>query len=145
MGERAPSGTILRGKSLHRTNNLERCAICSAEEFIPYICRYCGGVHCVYHRLPENHQCPNIEQARAPKPILRTERRTATPTIRMIKTPTLSRISTRELTALVTALVVLGVSFSVPYLFQFQTIGLSQYLLILSLTMVIVGTGFLGH
>src|SRR5215831_6376628 len=144
MGERAPSGTILRGKSLHRTNNLERCAICSAEEFIPYICRYCGGVHCVYHRLPENHQCPNIEQARAPKPILRTEKRTTTPTIRMIA-PNLSRVSTHELTALLTALAVLSISFSVQYLFPIQSLNIIQYLEILSLTAVIVGTGFIGH
>ena len=57
----------------------------------------------------------------------------------------MSRVSTNEITALIIALVVLGVSFSVPYLFQVQTIGLTQYLAILSLTMVIVGAGFLGH
>ncbi len=128
------------GKSL-----LERCAVCGAEEFIPYVCRYCGGIHCVYHRLPENHACPNIEQARAPKPILRSERRTETPTVRMVKSPTLSRVSGRELTALLTALAVLSISFSVQYLFPLQTLNIVQYLEILSLTAVIVGTGFLGH
>src|SRR6266700_7447440 len=130
----------LFGKSL-----LERCAVCGAEEFIPYICRYCGGVHCVYHRLPENHACPNIEQARAPRPILRSERRTETPTIRMVKTPVLSRVSSRELTALLTALAVLSISFSVQYLLPLQTLNIVQYLEILSLTAVIVGTGFLAH
>jgi len=57
----------------------------------------------------------------------------------------LSRVATTEVRALIIALVVLGVSFSVPYLFQVQTIGLTQYLTILSLTMVIVGAGFVGH
>jgi Zn-dependent protease len=122
---------------------LERCAVCGAEEFIPYICRYCGGVHCVYHRLPENHECPNIDQARAPKPILRAEKRTVTPTIRMLRTPTLSRISSEELRALAIALVVLAVSFSVKYLFTgFNPV---QFLEILSLTMIVIGTGFIGH
>ncbi len=122
---------------------MERCAVCGAEEFIPYVCRYCGGVHCVYHRLPENHECPNIEQARAPKPILRAERRASTPTIRLLKTPTLSTISTHELRALAIALVVLGISFSVKYLFQ--SFNLIQFFEILSLTMIVIGTGFLGH
>lgn len=122
---------------------MERCAVCGAEEFIPYICRYCGGVHCVYHRLPENHECPNIDQARAPKPILRTEKRTVTPTIRMLKTPTLTRMSGQELQALAIALVVLAVSFSVKYLFTgFNPI---QFLEILSLTIIVIGTGFMGH
>jgi Zn-dependent protease len=122
---------------------LERCAVCGAEEFIPYICRYCGGIHCVYHRLPENHECPNIEQARAPKPILRTEKRAVTPTVRTLKTPTLSKISGQELRALVVALLVLAVSFSVKYLFL--GFSLVQFLEILSLTMIVIGTGFLGH
>ena len=122
---------------------MERCAVCGAEEFIPYICRYCGGVHCVYHRLPENHECPNIEQARAPKPILRTEKRTVTPTIHLLRTPTLSKISSQEVRALTIALVVLAFSFSIKYLFLGFT--LVQFLEILSLTMIVIGTGFLGH
>lgn len=123
---------------------MERCAVCGAEEFIPYICRYCGGVHCVYHRLPENHNCPNIEQARAPKPILRAERRPATG-LRLLKTPRLSSISAHELTALLIALAVLGLSFSIRYVFPLQTFNLPQYVEILLLTMVVIGTGFLGH
>lgn len=127
---------------------MERCAVCDAEEFIPYVCRYCGGVHCVYHRLPENHECPNIEQARAPKPITRVERRGATATIRLLKTPKLSSISVRELTALLAALVVLGLSFSIRYLFSIRTFTLTNtitYLEIFLLTLVVIGTGFLGH
>jgi len=124
---------------------LERCAVCGAEEFIPYICRYCGGVHCVYHRLPENHECPNIEQARAPKPILRAEKRISPINLRMLKTPRISTISTHELQALTIALLVLSLSFSIRYLFPLQTLNIVQFLEILSLTMVVIGTGFLGH
>ncbi len=124
---------------------MERCAVCGAEEFIPYICRYCGGVHCVYHRLPENHECPNIEQARAPKPILRAEKRISPINLRMLKTPRISTISSHELQALTIALLVLSLSFSIRYLFPLQTLNIVQFLEILSLTMVVIGTGFLGH
>ncbi len=123
---------------------MERCAVCGAEEFIPYICRYCGGVHCVYHRLPENHECPNLEQARAPKPLLRAEKSAASP-LRLVKNPRISNISTHELRALLVALLVLGLSFSIQYLFPLQTLNPVQYLQILILTMIIIGSGFLGH
>ena len=121
---------------------MERCAVCDAEEFIPYVCRYCGGVHCVHHRLPENHECPNIEQARAPKPITRVERRGATATLRLLKNPKLSSISVREVTALLSALLVLGVSFSFQF---FAFVTPVEFLEIFLLTLVVVGTGFLGH
>ncbi len=127
---------------------MERCAVCGAEEFIPYICRYCGGVHCVYHRLPENHECPNIQQARAPKPIAKMGQRGGSTAVRLLKTPKFSRVPVRELAALSTALIVLGVSFSLRYLFStsaFTPAGATVYLEILVLTMVVIGTGFIGH
>jgi Zn-dependent protease len=122
---------------------MERCAVCGAEEFIPYVCRYCGRVHCVYHRLPENHECPNIQQARAPKPVIRVERRSTGANLRLIRAPKISSISSRELYALIAALLVLGLSFSMKYMF----IGLKpvEILEIFPLTLVVIGTGFLGH
>jgi Zn-dependent protease len=122
---------------------MDRCAVCGAEEFIPYVCRYCGRVHCVYHRLPENHECPNIQQARAPKPIIRVERRSAGTNLRLIRAPKLSSISNRELYALLAALLVLGLSFSMQYAFA----GLRpvEVLEVFLLTTLVVGTGFLGH
>jgi Zn-dependent protease len=122
---------------------MERCAICGAEEFIPYVCRYCGRVHCVYHRLPENHECPNINQARAPKPIIRVERRSTGTNLRLIRAPKLSSISSRELYALGAALLVLGLSFSMRYVFS----GLRplEVLEVFLLTLLVIGTGFLGH
>ncbi len=122
---------------------MERCAICGAEEFIPYVCRYCGRTHCVYHRLPENHECPNINQARAPKPIIRVERRSTGTNLRLIRAPKLSSISSRELYALSAALLVLGLSFSMRYVFS----GLRplEVLEVFLLTLLVIGTGFLGH
>jgi len=44
-----------------------KCQTCQKETFLPFKCPYCGGYFCSEHRLPENHKCPQIEQARAPK------------------------------------------------------------------------------
>ena len=65
--------------------------------------------------------------------------------LRMLKTPRISTISTHELQALTIALLVLSLSFSIRYLFPLQTLNIVQFLEILSLTMVVIGTGFLGH
>lgn len=52
---------------------MERCALsmqcqkCGEETFLPFQCVYCGGQFCAAHRLPENHDCPKLEFARAPK------------------------------------------------------------------------------
>ena len=122
---------------------MEHCAVCGAEEFIPYVCRYCGRVHCVYHRLPENHDCPNIQQARAPKPVIRAERRSSGANLRLIRAPKISSISSRELYALTAALLVLGLSFSMRYMFD--SLRASDTVEIFLLTLLVIGTGFLGH
>ncbi|MEM3696629.1 MAG: AN1-type zinc finger domain-containing protein [Candidatus Bathyarchaeia archaeon] len=44
-----------------------KCQKCQQEVFLPFRCPYCGGYFCPEHRLPEAHQCPNMELARAPK------------------------------------------------------------------------------
>jgi len=42
------------------------CQICGKVEPLPYRCRYCGGTFCSEHRLPENHNCPEIWLAKPP-------------------------------------------------------------------------------
>ena len=37
------------------------CDRCGRHENLPYNCRRCGGVFCGTHRLPENHDCPGLE------------------------------------------------------------------------------------
>jgi pyruvate-formate lyase-activating enzyme len=44
-----------------------RCQKCGREVFLPFRCPYCGNYFCSEHRLPENHECPQMELARAPK------------------------------------------------------------------------------
>ena len=42
------------------------CQICGKVEPLPYRCRYCGGIFCSEHRLPENHNCPELWLAKPP-------------------------------------------------------------------------------
>ena len=46
---------------------LMNCNKCQKETFLPFKCQYCGGFFCSDHRLPENHECPQIELARMPR------------------------------------------------------------------------------
>ena len=34
-----------------------RCDFCNKKILHDYIC-YCGNVHCIQHKQPENHECP---------------------------------------------------------------------------------------
>jgi Zn-dependent protease len=42
-----------------------KCRKCGQETFLPFRCPYCGDQFCTDHRLPENHNCPRIDLARA--------------------------------------------------------------------------------
>jgi Zn-dependent protease len=42
-----------------------KCRKCGRETFLPFRCPYCGDQFCSSHRLPENHDCPQMELARA--------------------------------------------------------------------------------
>ncbi|MFC7071696.1 rhomboid family intramembrane serine protease [Halovenus rubra] len=41
---------------------MAECDICGQEESMPYHCRHCDGTYCGEHRLPENHNCPGLQQ-----------------------------------------------------------------------------------
>ena len=38
------------------------CDRCGEQEPMPYRCRLCGGTYCSNHRLPENHNCPGLDE-----------------------------------------------------------------------------------
>lgn len=38
-----------------------KCAYCDRVVYLPYKCNYCGQYFCDEHRLPFNHNCPEIE------------------------------------------------------------------------------------
>lgn len=42
-----------------------KCDACGQEIFMAFQCSYCGGQFCAAHRLPENHNCPKLDVARA--------------------------------------------------------------------------------
>lgn len=39
---------------------MPKCEHCGKEVILPYKCGFCGHYFCVEHRLPENHNCPNL-------------------------------------------------------------------------------------
>lgn len=41
-----------------------RCEACGADEYMPYVCKFCRGRYCAAHRLPENHQCNGLGEYR---------------------------------------------------------------------------------
>ena len=38
------------------------CEECGKHENLPYQCRRCGETFCAEHRLPENHNCPGLQE-----------------------------------------------------------------------------------
>jgi len=40
--------------------SMAKCAFCGKEVSMPFVCPYCGQTFCAEHRLPENHDCPNM-------------------------------------------------------------------------------------
>jgi Zn-dependent protease len=106
-----------------------KCQKCQKEVFLPFKCPYCGDYFCSEHRLPENHECPRIEHARAPKqqtqPIIIQKQRPYEYTISY--SPRFQakkfRFSQKELKHLtVGALLVMGVGIS----FILQILGSSE-------------------
>ncbi|MFC7041597.1 rhomboid family intramembrane serine protease [Halonotius sp. GCM10025705] len=40
---------------------MANCDECGADENMPYQCKRCGHTFCADHRLPENHDCPGLD------------------------------------------------------------------------------------
>ena len=41
---------------------MARCSYCGKVEKMPFRCKFCKGVFCSSHRLPENHECEGLER-----------------------------------------------------------------------------------
>jgi len=127
-----------------------KCQKCGEETFLPFKCPYCGGYFCAEHRLPENHECPKIESARAPtkeeQPKTSQTWKPLEYTITYIPIETAERkihFSIKEVTHLTAAaLVVLGIGLSlgvapntiskiggVPMLFAFAALVTVSFLI----------------
>ncbi len=48
------------------------------EVLFPFICEHCGGKFCTYHKLPENHHCPNLPKKASPTEARITQRKPRT-------------------------------------------------------------------
>jgi Zn-dependent protease len=48
-------------------NQYLKCQQCGREEVLPFQCSFCKKFFCSEHRLPENHNCPEIWKAKTPK------------------------------------------------------------------------------
>jgi len=46
---------------------MAECHVCHESTDTPFECSYCGERYCTDHRLPENHECPNLRHATPPK------------------------------------------------------------------------------
>lgn len=46
---------------------MANCEVCGRDVDLPYSCRRCGGDYCAEHRLPENHDCPGLNEWNDPK------------------------------------------------------------------------------
>lgn len=48
-------------------SRIVKCSYCGEEVYLPFKCPYCGQYFCAEHRLPENHNCPELWRAKAPR------------------------------------------------------------------------------
>lgn len=40
------------------------CALCEKQVTMPFKCKFCGGLYCDEHRLPESHNCSGLGRLR---------------------------------------------------------------------------------
>ena len=134
-----------------------KCDYCGAEESLPFVCNYCGGVFCANHRLPEAHACKgDLSQKRvivAPPATTFTWSDT-TPTYAAPRARSEHVFSRLEVRDIAVAWFGLGVAFFLS--FVSQTAGLGSLplalstdpldsLTVLGIALVTVGSGFVLH
>ena len=125
-----------------------KCQKCQKEVFLPFRCPYCGDYFCSEHRLPENHECPRMEHARAPKeetqPIIVQKQRPYEYTISYAPTrPKRGKIhfSSKEIKHLtIAALLVIGVGLSLGL---FSNLFYTDYVMLVTFTIILTTSFFL--
>jgi len=127
-----------------------KCQKCQKEVFLPFRCPYCGEYFCSEHRLPENHECPRIEHAHAPReetqPIILQKQRPYEYTISYVPTQPTKRgkihFSTKEIKHLTIAtLLVISVGLSLGL---FSNLFYTNYVMLITFTTILT-TSFLLH
>ncbi|MCC6049882.1 MAG: hypothetical protein LM580_04200 [Thermofilum sp.] len=103
-----------------------KCDFCGAEiEGLPYKCKYCGGTFCVWHHLPEEHNCPGLHKAVSTYALERAERleRAAPPQLRSAPAAALYPGEARDLAVGVAAV-------ALAYLYPYSLTGALVALLV---------------
>ena len=129
-----------------------KCQKCGNEIFLPFRCEYCGGYFCSEHRLPENHECPQIGLARLPKedmqPVAIQEPKSYEYSVTyspQLPTRGRTRFSQKEIQHLVVAaLLVIGVGLSWVMFSDFYGNGEADYAM-LTLFTAIFTVSFFVH
>ena len=61
-------------KRTYKTTTVAKCQYCGKEVYLPYRCRYCGGLFCDDNRLPPKHNCSGIALWESKSPFAKLRR-----------------------------------------------------------------------
>ena len=129
-----------------------KCDRCRKEVFLPFRCPYCGGSFCSEHRLPENHDCPQMKLARTPKqetPPALVQKRNSYEYKVVYAPPALTkrniRFSSQELKHLtIAALLVMGVAVSMGFFSNFfRSNNAVDYAMLTAFTVALTASFFM--
>ncbi|MDG6910286.1 MAG: hypothetical protein JRN08_07950 [Nitrososphaerota archaeon] len=126
------------------------CEHCGKDESLPFVCNYCGGVHCGDHRLPEAHQCRgDLTQKRtivAP-PTTTFSWQTPTTGAPMPGARQSKVFSAVEIRDIVIAWVALGVAFTLSRftIFGGAAVNVLDFGIYMGIALITVGPGFVFH
>jgi len=130
-----------------------KCQYCQEETFLPFKCPFCNGYHCVQHRLPENHACPEYWKTKIPRrepaPIVlesppeRTFEEYARPSVTQPRTMVLWFSLTELKHLALAALLVMGVGLSL-FIGMYVPVSLALPIVLVSFA-VIFTSSFLLH
>ncbi|MHA1989419.1 MAG: AN1-type zinc finger domain-containing protein [Candidatus Hodarchaeales archaeon] len=49
-----------KSKQSKKSSISKACFFCQKREMLPYVCKYCMNSYCTDHRLPEKHNCKDL-------------------------------------------------------------------------------------
>jgi len=140
--------------AINKDEQKMNCDKCQKEVFLPFKCPYCGGSFCSEHRLPENHECPNIELAHTQKsetqPVISQNQKSYEYTLEYAPFEPVSgrkkRIyfSAKELKHIsIAALIVAGVGLSIGMFPQFYGVIGEDLTLLAAFTIILTSSFFI--
>lgn len=101
---------------------MAECSFCGEGTNLPYTCTYCSLNHCYKHKLPENHNCPNLKYANTLGPELREEHQAKPPKSHLVSFFT-QKLLTLTMLFTLAQLPQVGISVARPFEFTVTLIG----------------------